>query len=289
MDACASGEAEKWKARETALLYRFILGGLASAYGVLGLVGSTYDQHPANWKSYLLNTWMPKKQFGKRSGVARRLLQAQANAVPAITPCSASGGFRTNCGSFPLDHLMERRSNSIRSSPPSNPRCLIQTGVEDRRTMSKIAYCREILPPTEDTSDGIGLTLDDDRVVSCCGGMLSIMLPKFPAGSDAKRDVSCYLGLRPRRSQSGDSDPQLGITKAGNGYLRQLLVECANHVVGPRGKDSALRQWGLSLGARGGSHARRRAVVAVARKLAVLLHRIWITQEAYVPFHAIPA
>ena len=103
------------------------------------------------------------------------------------------------------------------------------------------------------------------------------------------RDVGCYLGLRPRRSQSGDSDPQLGITKAGNGYLRQLLVECANHVVGPRGKDSALRQWGLSLGARGGSHARRRAVVAVARKLAVLLHRIWITQEAYVPFHAFPA
>ena len=100
------------------------------------------------------------------------------------------------------------------------------------------------------------------------------------------RDVGCYLGLRPKRSQSGDSDPQLGITKAGNGYLRQLLVECANHVIGPHGKDSTLRRWGLSLGARGGSHARRRAVVAVARKLAVLLHRIWITQEAYVPFHA---
>jgi transposase len=100
------------------------------------------------------------------------------------------------------------------------------------------------------------------------------------------RDVGCYLGLRPKRSQSGDSDPQLGITKAGNGYLRQLLVECANHVIGPHGKDSTLRRWGLSLGAHGGSHARRRAVVAVARKLAVLLHRIWITQEAYVPFYA---
>jgi transposase len=103
------------------------------------------------------------------------------------------------------------------------------------------------------------------------------------------RDVGCYLGLRPRRSQSGDSDPQLGITKAGNGYLRQLLVECANHVIGPHGKDSTLRRWGLSLGARGGSHARRRAVVAVARKLAVLLHRIWITQEVYVPFYEVAA
>jgi transposase len=103
------------------------------------------------------------------------------------------------------------------------------------------------------------------------------------------RDVGPYLGLRPKRSQSGDHDPQLGITKAGNIYLRNLLVECANHVLGPRARDSALRQWGLGLGARGGAHARRRAVVAVARKLAVLLHRIWVTQEAYVPFHAIAA
>jgi transposase len=101
------------------------------------------------------------------------------------------------------------------------------------------------------------------------------------------RDVGCYLGLRPRRSQSGDSDPQLRITKAGNGYLRQLLVECANHVIGPHGKDSTLRRWGLSLGARGGRHARRRAVVA--RKLAVLLHRIWITQQVYVPFYEVEA
>jgi transposase len=103
------------------------------------------------------------------------------------------------------------------------------------------------------------------------------------------RDVGCYLGLRPRRSQSGDSDPQFGITKAGNGCLRQLLVECANSVIGPHGKASALREWGLSLGTRGGSHARRRAVVAVARKLAVLLHRIWITQEVYMPFYEVAA
>jgi transposase len=69
------------------------------------------------------------------------------------------------------------------------------------------------------------------------------------------RDVGCYLGLRPRRSQSGDRDPQLGITKAGNIYLRSLLVECANHVLGPRGRDSTLRQWGAAPGL-----ARRQAV-----------------------------
>jgi transposase len=57
------------------------------------------------------------------------------------------------------------------------------------------------------------------------------------------RDVGCYLRLRPRRSQSGDRDPQLGITKAGNVYLRSLLIECANHILRPHGKDSALREW----------------------------------------------
>lgn len=100
------------------------------------------------------------------------------------------------------------------------------------------------------------------------------------------RDVGCYLGLRPRRSQSGDRDPQLGITKAGNVYLRSLLIECANHILRPQGKDSSLRRWGLHLSARGGKQARNRAVVAVARKLAVLLHRIWTTQEPYMPFYA---
>lgn len=103
------------------------------------------------------------------------------------------------------------------------------------------------------------------------------------------RDVGCYLGLRPRRSQSGDRDPQLGITKAGNGYLRHLLIECANHILRPRGKDSALRQWGLHLAARGGKQSRNKGVVAVARKLAVLLHRLWTTQEMYVPFYAAAA
>jgi transposase len=100
------------------------------------------------------------------------------------------------------------------------------------------------------------------------------------------RDVGCYLGLRPRRSQSGDRDPQLGITKAGNGYLRSLLIECANHILRPPGKDSSLRRWGLALAARGGKKAKNKAVVAVARKLAVLLHRIWVTQEPYIPFYA---
>jgi transposase len=88
------------------------------------------------------------------------------------------------------------------------------------------------------------------------------------------RDVGCYLGLRPRRCQSGDRDPELSITKAGDRYLRSLLTECANFIIGPFGKDSAIRRWGLHLAERGGKNARKRALTAVARKLAVLLHRL---------------
>jgi transposase len=96
------------------------------------------------------------------------------------------------------------------------------------------------------------------------------------------RDVGSFLGLRPRQKQSGERDPQLGISKSGDKYLRKLLVQCAHHLLGQRGKDSALRQWGLSKG--DGSAAKKRAVVAVARKLAVLLHRMWTTGEIFKPF-----
>ncbi len=94
------------------------------------------------------------------------------------------------------------------------------------------------------------------------------------------REVGAYLGLRPRQRQSGERDPQLGIAKNGDGYLRSLLVECAHHVLS-RGPDSALKRWGLALAAGG----KRRALVAVARKLAVLLHKLWTTGQSWRPFH----
>ena len=100
------------------------------------------------------------------------------------------------------------------------------------------------------------------------------------------RAVGSYLGLRPRRDQSGETDKQMPITKAGNSYLRRLLVGCAHYVLGPHGPDTALRRWGLTLAQRGGKRAKRKAVVAVARKLAVLLHHLWATGEVYAAFPA---
>lgn len=97
------------------------------------------------------------------------------------------------------------------------------------------------------------------------------------------RQVGSFLGLTPRRDQSGEVDKQLPITKAGNVYLRQLLVSCAHYILGPLGKACDLRTFGERIAAQGGKNAKKRAVVAVARKLAVLLHRLWVDGSEYVP------
>lgn len=97
------------------------------------------------------------------------------------------------------------------------------------------------------------------------------------------RDVGCYVGLRPKRSESGGRQPQLGIGKEGDVYLRKLLVQGARLVVQHRAPDTDLKRWGLKLAGRGGKNAKKRAIVAVARKLAILPHRLWVTAEVYEP------
>ena len=97
------------------------------------------------------------------------------------------------------------------------------------------------------------------------------------------RDAGCFLGLRPGRRNSGNSEPQLHISKEGDGYLRTLMVQGAHYILGPFGQDSDLRRWGLKLAERGGKNAKKRAVVAVARKLALLLHKLWVSGEVYEP------
>jgi len=79
------------------------------------------------------------------------------------------------------------------------------------------------------------------------------------------RDVGCYVGLQPGRRNSGQSEPQLHISKEGDPYLRTLLVQGAHHILGPFGADSDLRRWGLKMAERGGTNGKKRAVVASAR------------------------
>lgn len=104
-----------------------------------------------------------------------------------------------------------------------------------------------------------------------------------PGKFKKSREVGPYLGLVPRKDDSGERTSQLGITKAGDTHLRRLLVQAAHYVLGHFGPDTDLRRYGLKLAERGGPRAKKKALVAVARKLAVLLHHLWVTGEVYEP------
>ena len=106
-----------------------------------------------------------------------------------------------------------------------------------------------------------------------------------PYRFESSRSVGAYLGLVPARDQSGDRDPQKHISKEGDEMLRKLLVGSAHYILGPFGSDSDLRRHGEKIASRGGKNAKKRAAVAVARKLSVLLHRLWVSGEVYDPLH----
>jgi len=137
--------------------------------------------------------------------------------------------------------------------------------------------CREKYPETE--------RLQQVKGVGPVTSLAFVLSLEDPNRFKKSRDVGPYLGLTPKRDQSGQSDKPLSITKAGNVYMRTLLVGAANYIMGPFGPDCDLRRYGERIAARGGKVAKRKAKVAVARKLAVLLHRLWVTEEIYEPFH----
>jgi transposase len=110
-----------------------------------------------------------------------------------------------------------------------------------------------------------------------------VLLIEDPKRFRKSRDVGAYFGLVPRLDDSGDATPQLRISKAGDEFGRRLLVSAAHYILGPFGPDCDLRRHGNAIAQRGGKNAKKRAVIAVARKLAVLLHQLWVSQTAYDP------
>jgi transposase len=129
--------------------------------------------------------------------------------------------------------------------------------------------CEELYPETEllRQVEGIGpLT-----------ALTFVLTLEDPYRFEKSRSVGAYLGLVPARDQSGDRDPQRRISKEGDELLRKLLVSCAHYILGPFGSDSDLRRHGQKIASRGAKNAKKRAVVAVARKLAVVLHSLWVS------------
>ena len=102
---------------------------------------------------------------------------------------------------------------------------------------------------------------------------------------ESRRAAGPRRGLRPKQRGSGKRQPELSITKSGDALLRKLLLQCAQYVLGHHGAESRLRSWGWRLAARGGKAAKRKAVVAVARKLAILLHVLWKREVDFDPLY----
>ena len=112
-----------------------------------------------------------------------------------------------------------------------------------------------------------------------------ILTIEDPGRFRRSRAVGAYLGLTSRQDQSGELKPELSITKAGDEHLRWLLVQCAHYILGPFGPDCDLRRWGLRLAGEGSRQRKKKAITAVARKLAVLLHHLWRTGSIYDPLY----
>ncbi len=141
------------------------------------------------------------------------------------------------------------------------------------RQVNKIAA--EHYPETE--------LLQQPKGVGALTALAFVLTVEKPQRFRKSRDLGPYLGLVPKQDDSGEISKQLHITKTGDQMVRRLLVTSSQYILGPFGQDSDLRRFGLKLAARGGKNAKKRAVAAVARKLAVLLHRLWVTGEVYEP------
>jgi len=140
------------------------------------------------------------------------------------------------------------------------------------------AICQEHYPETD--------LLRQVEGIGTLTALTFVLTLEDPYRFERSRSVGAYLGLVPATAQSGDRDPrEKRISKEGDEMLRRLLVGSAHYILGPFGSDSDLRRHGEKIASRGAKNSKKRAVVAVARKLAVLLHRLWVTAEVYDPLH----
>lgn len=104
------------------------------------------------------------------------------------------------------------------------------------------------------------------------------------------RDVGAYLGMVPGQKQSGDSDPQQRITKEGDRMVRWMLVQCAHCILRKNAPDSDLKRWGETklieqVGKAVKKSSKKKVLVAMARKLSVVMHKLWANGEVYDPLY----
>lgn len=207
----------------------------------------------------------------------KSLIRCRQQMIAHVRGAVKSYGMRIRACSTPAFHLRAPEDIPKDLWPAMSP--LIDTIAQFTKTiraadrgLERIARTR--YPETERL-----------RQVKGVGPILSlqfVLTLDDPGRFKKSRDVGSFVGLRPKLSESGKSQPELPITKQGDRELRALLVQGAHYILGPFGPDTDLRRWGLKLAARGGKNVKKKATIAVARKLSVLLHRLWVSKKTYI-------
>lgn len=194
----------------------------------------------------------------------RGLVKSMGGRVPK---CSAESFY---------DHALKALPQNIRGAlAPLIKQVAILTAVIKKYDKAVAKKAKEQYPET--------MLLQQVNGVGDLTSLTYILTLETPERFGKSREVGPYLGLVPKQDDSGESSRQLGITKTGDTMLRRLMVSSAQYILGPFGEDCDLRRFGLKIAQRGGKNAKKRAIVAVARKLSVLLHRLWVTAEEYEP------
>jgi transposase len=206
-----------------------------------------------------------------------QLVRARTKLINHVRGAVKSGGGRiTKCSA---EAFVGRARNEI----PGELRAATEPILEVVADLTKRIHGmdRQVERLAEEYPDV--LRLKQLQGVGALTALAFVLLVEDPKRFKRSRDVGPYFGLVPRLDESSDSSPQLGITKAGDELGRRLLVSAAQYILGPFGPECDLKRYGDAIAARGGKNAKKRAVVAVARKLAVLLHRLWVTGADYEP------
>jgi transposase len=206
------------------------------------------------------------------------LVRSRSMVINAVRGVSKTEGLRLPACSA------ESFARQAREAMPELVRAMAEPLLEaiERLTKSIREYDRQLETIAEVEHGETTQRLQQVPGVGTLTALALVLAVEDPRRFRDGRQMASYLGLTPRIAQSGEADPKLGISKEGDRYARRLLVS-AGHYVLERGPDTDLKRWGLALEARWGPRTRKRAAVAVARKLAVLLRRLWISGAAYEP------
>jgi len=212
------------------------------------------------------------------------LIRARAQLVVARTRLVNSvRGFVKSMGSR-MPSCSTGKFGTLTEQIPVEIRDALSPMMESIRSLTdKIrSYNKQIECSAKETPETEGML--QIAGVSFLTALTFVLTIEDPTRFPRTRSVGPFLGLTPSQRQSGNSDPQMRISKCGDRYLRSLLMQASHYILGPFGPDTALRAWGLKLAERGGKSAKKRATVAVARKLAVTMMALWKTGADYKPF-----